>query len=759
MHLPPLITDLGLIMGAAAIVTLVFKRLKQPMVLGYILAGLIVGPHVHLVPNVTDIASVETWAQIGVIVLLFCLGLEFSFKKLMRVGGAASITAGVEVGAMLLIGFGTGKLMGWPTADCIFLGAMLSISSTTIIIRAFEELGVKQKKFAGLVFGILVVQDLVAILMLVLLPAIAMSAHMTGAKVLLPVAKLVFFLVLWFVSGIFFLPTILRRANKFMNDEMLLVSSLALCFFMVILATSAGFSPALGAFIMGSILAETRVGGKIEHLTQSIKGMFGAVFFVSVGMMIDPAVIPLYWKQILIIALVVLIGQPLTAIAGALLSRQPLKTSVQAGFSLSQIGEFSFIIATMGLALKVTSAFLYPVAVAVSALTTFTTPYMIRSSLPFYEFIQSVLPEQWQSAIDRYSAEGQMVKPTSDWRKFIRSYIIRTLLYSILITGTIFAVTRFVSPMLGSYRQVLFARVLEAVVTLVLISPFLWALSMGKISHEVTQRLWRDKYYRGPMIVLQTVRVIIGLMIVGFMVHSILSYFWALSALMIMIILLVLNFRRLQLVHTWMERRFMSNLTDKERLEEKEKGTHLTPWDAHITTFTVSPDFNGIGKMLLELQWREQFGVNIAMIKRGAFTIPVPDRQERVYPEDVLHVIGTDDQIGAFKTHFEKSSPAKVKRAQPVDELSLQQLEIREDSPLNGKSIKESGIRERTKGLIVGIERQGARMLNPESSVVLAADDLLWIVGNSRRIKVLEKASVKRITGNRRVSKVRIENT
>jgi len=621
---------------------------------------------------------------------------------------------------------------------------MLSISSTTIIIRAFQELGVKEKKFAGLVFGVLVVQDLVAILMLVLLPAFAMSARLTGTSVLFPVAKLVFFLVLWFVSGIFFLPTLLRKAERFMNDEMLLVSSLALCFLMVILATGAGFSPALGAFIMGSILAETRVGGKIEHLTLSIKDMFGAVFFVSVGMLIDPAIIPLYWRQILLIASVVLVGQPLSAITGALLSRQPLKTSVQAGFSLSQIGEFSFIIATMGLTLGVTSAFLYPIAVAVSALTTFTTPYMIRFSTPVYTWLQQVLPQSWQVAVDKYSMEGQSVKPTSDWKKFIRSYALQTAVYGILIVGVIVVVSRVALPAMGSYKDLPLTRVCAAITTLLLIAPFLWALSIRKIQQEATANLWHDRHYKGPMAVLQVVRFIISIAIVGFLVHSILSYFWALVLLLVFVVVLVLNFRRLQLIHAWMERRFMSNFTDKERQEEKEKGTHLTPWDAHITDFVISPDFMGIGMPLLELKFREQFGINIAMIRRGAFTIPVPDRKERIYPEDVLHVIGTDDQIEEFKKYLKQSSPVKVKRTLSAEELSLQRLEIAEDSPLNGKTIKDSGVRERTKGLIVGIERDGERILNPDSSAILLANDLLWIVGNNRRIKVLEKMVVQK---------------
>lgn len=739
-HLPPLIPDLAIIMGAAAVVTLVFKRLKQPTVLGYILAGILVGPFFPLFPSVADRTSIDTWAQVGVIVLLFGLGLEFSFKKLIRVGGAASIAAITEIAIMLLLGYGAGQLMNWSVADSIFLGAMVSISSTTIIIRAFDELGVKEKNFAGLVFGILVVQDLAAILMLVLLPTFAVSSHLSGVAILYPVGKLLFFLVLWFVSGIFFLPTILRRAGKFMNNEMLLVSSLALCFLMVVLASGAGFSPALGAFIMGSILAETPVGGKIEHLTQPVKEMFGAVFFVSVGMMIEPSVIPVYWKQILFIAGIVMVGQPITIIIGALLSRQPLKESIQSGFSLSQIGEFSFIIATMGLTMGITGGHLYPIAVAVSALTTFTTPYMIRASTPFYAWIARKLPRAWVVAIDRYSSEGQKVKPTSDWNKFITTYILQTAVYTILVIGIVLIVSHVVLPALGDHGDKQLMRVVAAIITMVVSAPFLWALAIRKITPGVTDRLWQIRVYRGPLIVLQLIRFFVAIIVMGFLFHSIVSYVWALGMLFVSIVILLFNYRRVQKVHSWVERRFFSNLHEKEQLDRKESGEHLTPWDAHITRFVVSANFTGIGKMLSDLRLREEFGVNIAMIKRGSFTIYAPDRMERIYPEDILFIIGTDDQVVAFKTYLERHSSAQIRQVTIEEELTLQRIEVPVDAALAGKTIKESSIRERTRGLIVGIERRGLRMLNPESSLQLEGGDLLWIVGNTRRVRAFEKA-------------------
>ena len=736
VHLPGLISDLGLILGAAAVVTLLFRRLKQPTVLGYILAGILVGPHFTIFPTIADNKSVEVWAEIGVIFLLFSLGLEFSFKKLMKVGGSASITAIVEVVFMLLVGYITGQALGWTTMDSVFLGGILSISSTTIIVRAFEELGVKAKKFAGLVVGILVVQDLVAILLLVLLSTLAVSRQFSGVEMLLSVGKLVFFLVLWFVTGIFFLPSLLRRARAFMTDEMLLVSAIALCLMMVVLATNVGFSPALGAFIMGSILAETTMGGKIEHLTLSVKNLFGAVFFVSVGMLIDPKVLLEYAGPIALISVITILGQSISNTAGALISGQPLKTSVQAGMSLSQIGEFSFIIATLGLTLNVTSNFLYPIAVAVSAITTFTTPYMIKASTPFYNWLSVKLPARFVQSIDRYSSSAGAIRSVSDWRLVLRANLVQAGIFSIVIIGVIMLMGRYT---MAGMPGAAWSGIAAPLITLLIISPLLWALAVRNVKAELTARLKKNGRYRGPLFMMRSLRIALAVFFIGFLINNMLSLQVALIALAAFVLLMLLTYKRLQAIYDRIERRFMSNLNDKEKVELRESGVHLVPWDAHISSFTLSAGFTGIGKTLMELQLRETIGVNIAMIKRGTFTIQVPDRFEKIYPGDVLYVIGTDEQLEAFKKHMEQSSTVAVNYDSPEREVSLQQVEIAEGSELDGVSIKESAIRERTKGLIVGIERNGERILNPDSSVVLLAHDLLWIVGNQKRIKLLLK--------------------
>lgn len=450
-HLPHFVTDLGLILAVAAITTLIFKKIKQPVVLGYIIAGFLVGPHSSLLPTVADEDGVKTWSEIGVIFLLFTLGLEFSFKKLVKVGGSASVTALVEIVLMIGIGYLTGNLMGWSMMDSVFLGAILAMSSTTIIIRAFDEAGVRAKKFATLVFGILIVEDLVAILLLVLLSTLAVTQQFGGGELLAEILKLAFFLILWFLGGIFFIPTFLKRTSKLLNDETMLIVSLALCLAMVLLAVKVGFSAALGAFVMGSILAETTQAERIEHLVKSVKDLFAAIFFVSVGMMIDLQVLVDYAVPVLVITLITIFGKLIATALGALLSGQSLKHSVQAGMSLAQIGEFSFIIASLGVSLNVTSAFLYPIAVAASAVTTFTTPFMIKKSGSFYAFLEKRLPARWINSLNRYSSGSQQLSAYSDWKELIRTYTMNVVIHVVILVAIIFFVAAFSLPDVGQY--------------------------------------------------------------------------------------------------------------------------------------------------------------------------------------------------------------------------------------------------------------------------------------------------------------------
>jgi CPA2 family monovalent cation:H+ antiporter-2 len=736
IHLPNLISDLALILGAAAIITLLFRKLRQPLVLGYLIAGFLVGPHFTLLPTISDSQSVSVWAEIGVIFLLFSLGLEFSFKKLIQVGAPASITAVVEVITMLVIGYVTGSMLGWSRLDSIFLGGVLSISSTTIIIRAFDELGVKGRKFAGLVFGILVVEDLVAIVLLVLLSTLAVSAQFAGQEMLWSVAKLGFFLMLWFLSGIFFIPTALRRLKSLISDETLLIISIALCLMMVWLATIVGFSPALGAFVMGSILAETTYGGKIEHLIKSVKDLFGSIFFVSVGMLIDPDMLIKYAGPVVLITVITIMGKTLSTTAGALLSGQSLKTSIQSGMSLAQIGEFSFIIATLGMTLKVTSEFLYPIAVAVSAVTTFTTPYMIKLSDPLYAWLNKVLPAKFINAVNRYSNKPQNVGNANEWQQFLRSHLLNTLLQMVIIIGIIIMSVRYLLPYIQySLDNNLVARITAVLITFAFISPFLWALAIKQPKRETIQQIWTQTRSKQGLLVFQSLRFGLAIFVIGFLLSRFFTTTFAVISSAVLVGVMVAMSRKIQAFYLRIEDRFLSNFYEKEN--EVNNVEDLSPWDAHMERFEVRPEWNGIGKSLQALQLREKFGVNIASIERGNKTINVPKRNEIIFPYDSLLVIGTDEQLDRFRNDVELlTTTVEAKRS----DVTLWHYQVNEGSVLVDKSIRESGIRERTRGIVVGVETEGHRIVNPDSSHIIHAGDVIWIVGDRLRLLSIRRA-------------------
>lgn len=729
VHLPDLISDLGLILITAAIAVLLFRMLKQPLVLGYLVAGFLAGSEFDFFPTVQDVNSVKVWAEIGVIFLLFSLGLEFSFKKLMKVGGTASITALTQIIAMVTIGYFVGQLMGWNKMNSIFLGVILSISSTTIILKTFDELGVKSQKFAGNVIGSLIVQDIIAILMMVLLSTIAVSQQFSGMELVFSVLKLIFFLTIWFVVGIFFIPTLLKKAKHLLTDEMMLIISLALCLLMVIFAAGVGFSPALGAFIMGSIIAETTQAEHIEHLVKPVKDLFGAVFFVSVGMLINPDTLVEYAIPVAILTLVVIFGQSISSTIGSLLSGQPLKQSIQAGMSLSQIGEFSFIIATLGTTLKVTSDFLYPIVVAVSAITTFTTPFMVKFAVPFSSFIEKKLPKKWVKRIQLYSANTEEIKSKSNWQIVLRSYLIQVIIHSIIIVAIILLSSNFILPMVQGSK---FGHAIAALITLVILSPFLWALSLRRVAVEQVGILLQEKKHQGPIIMLVLLRIALTLFYIGFILNTFFSSGVAVVAFLIAIGAYILFPKRLHAVYNKIESHFISNFNDRETRKENKRQSTLSPWDGHMAEFDIAKESNLAGKTLEELSIREQFGINIASIRRGDVLINIPIRTERLFPGDEISVIGTDDQVKEFKIYLDKNEIDVPEEVEQTD-IILQKLELRNRVCI-GKSIRESGIREKTHGIIVGIERNGKRILNPESHLILEDSDILWIAGEKKKI-------------------------
>lgn len=737
-QLTPLISDLALILICAGIMTLIFKKLKQPLVLGYIVAGFICTPHFKFTPSVVDSASIHIWSEIGVIFLLFALGLEFSFKKLMKVGGSAVISACTIIFCMILVGVFVGWTFGWNRMDCIYLGGMLAMSSTTIIYKAFDDMGLRQQRFAGLVLSILILEDILAIVLMVMLSTMAVSQNFEGGEMVYSILKLLFFLILWFVVGIYGIPLFLKRVRKLMSDETLLIVSLALCFGMVYLAALVGFSPAFGAFIMGSILSETIESEHIGKLVSPVKDLFGAIFFVSVGMMVDPAMIVEYKYQILVIVLAVLLGQTIFGTTGVLLSGQPLKTAMQCGFSLTQIGEFAFIIASLGVSLKVTSHFLYPIVVAVSVITTFLTPYMIRLAVPAYNVIDKYMPSRWRRLLDRYSSGASVANYSNNWKKLVIAIIRIVLIYAVLSIAVTALFLHFIVPLATDMLGDLWGRILGAALTIAAIAPFLRAMIMNKNRSEEFKSLWSDsRFNHAPLISIILLRIVIA---IGFIVFIIENLFRASAALMVGIAIIVvcamILSRFLKKQSIVLERTFVRNLHYKEIQQEylgekqPEYAGRLLDRDLHLSDFLIPAESAWAGKTLRELDLGKKYDVHVASIIRGKHRLNIPDGNTCIFPNDLIQVIGTDEQLSLFASVAEKAIHTYDDEDFGKHEMKLKQFVVAKDSPFVGHSIIECGIRNKYHCLVVGIESAGEDVLRtPQVHMPLKEDDVVWVVG------------------------------
>ena len=741
-ELAPLISDLALILICAGVMTLVFKRLKQPLVLGYIVAGFLASPHFTLTPSVIDTASIHTWSEIGVIFLLFALGLEFSFKKLMKVGGTAVIAACAIIFSMIMIGMTVGWSFGWKSMDCLYLGGMLAMSSTTIIYKAFDDLGLRQQRFAGLVLSILIIEDILAIVLMVLLSTVAVSQNFEGGEMVFSIGKLVFFLILWFVVGIYLIPIFLKRSKKWVSSETMLILSLAMCFGMVVLAAKVGFSPAFGAFIMGSILAETVEAETIEKLVAPVKDLFGAIFFVSVGMMVDPAMIVEYIGPIITITLAILLGQTIFGTCGVILSGQPLKVAMQCGFSLTQIGEFAFIIASLGVSLNVTSSFLYPIVVAVSVITTFLTPYMIRLAVPAYNLVEKKMPEKWKLMLERYTAGSQTVNSENYWKKLLMDIARIVAIYMVLCIAVILLSFQFVMPFFRLVMPEFWAKMAGATFMIVCISPFLRAIVMKKNHSIEFQALWNDnRFNRAPLVSTIVFRMMIA---VGFILFIIKSLFQASTMLVIaialvLVVLMVLS-RRLKKQSIFMERTFMQNLNFRDTHEEfqgkrrpKYEG-HLLSRDLHLSDFDIPADSLWAGYTLRELNLGNKYGVHVASIIRGLHRINIPGANVRLFPGDTIQVIGTDEQLAEFSRQVEQVSNAAEENEIEKREMLLKQFVVNGESPFLNTTIKESGIRNRFRCLVVGVEKESGNLMSPEADMLLEGGDVVWVVGEKEDV-------------------------
>ena len=741
-ELAPLISDLALILICAGVMTLVFKRLKQPLVLGYIVAGFLASPHFTLTPSVIDTASIHTWSEIGVIFLLFALGLEFSFKKLVKVGGTAIIAACAIIFSMIMIGMTVGWTFGWKSMDCLYLGGMLAMSSTTIIYKAFDDLGLRQQRFAGLVLSILIIEDILAIVLMVLLSTVAVSQNFEGGEMVFSIGKLVFFLILWFVVGIYLIPIFLKRSKKLVSNETMLILSLAMCFGMVVLASKVGFSPAFGAFIMGSILAETVEAENIEKLVAPVKDLFGAIFFVSVGMMVDPAMIVEYIGPIITITLAILLGQTIFGTCGVVLSGQPLKVAMQCGFSLTQIGEFAFIIAALGVSLNVTSSFLYPIVVAVSVITTFLTPYMIRLAGPAYQIVDKKMPVKWKLMLERYTAGSQTVNSESHWRNLLMAIARIVAIYMVLCIAVILLSLHFIMPLFRMVLPEFWAKLADVVFMVICVSPFLRAIVMKKNHSIEFQALWQDnRFNRAPLLATIVVRMILAIGVVVFIIKSLFDISMLLSiGIGSLLVVLMMVSRRLKKHSIFMERTFMQNLNFRDTHDEfkgkkrpKYEG-HLLSRDLHLSDFDIPADSLWAGHTLSELNLGKKYGVHVASIIRGLHRINIPGANVRLFPGDTIQVIGTDAQLAEFSRQVERVSNAAEENEIEKREMHLKQFVVDGSSPFLNTTIMESGIRNMFHCLVVGVEKEDGNLLSPEANMLLEAGDVVWVVGEKEDV-------------------------
>lgn len=731
-----LISDLALILIVAGIATVVFKRLKQPVVLGYIVAGFLVGPHFGYFPTVLHESNIEFWAELGIIFLLFSLGLEFSFKKLMNVGGSATVTTLFSVTGMIVAGYFAGKLMGFSFISSLFLGGMLSMSSTTIIMKALDDLNMRHRRFAPQVLAVLIVEDLIAVILMVLLSSIAINNSVSGEELVWSVVKLSFFLILWYAVGVYAIPSFLARQRKFLTDELLLVFSIGLCFLMVITSTYAGFSAALGAFLMGSILAGTSEAERIERLTAPVKDLFGAVFFISVGMMVNPHVLGEYWIPILILSLLVIIGKFIFGVLGMLVGGQPLHTAIQSGLSLPQIGEFSFIIATLGMTLGVIDSNIYPIIVSVSVITTFFTPYFIKASDPICKWAESNIPQRLMQWIDRYSQQSARNESEIKrlWKEVVRRNIWRVVLYSVLLTAILWISSQWIFPFFSHTTGEVWGQPLATIATLCAMSPFLLALCYPSMKRWEREKLSHSVKSDAPFVAMRSARIAIASGFLLFFLLDTSSHSVSIIVGAALLTFVGINFSKVVRRHTSkIEATFVGNLNERE-LRRSGRGNNLVS-DMHLAYIPVGYTCPFVGQRLADSKLAQRFGINVASIQRGEELIAVPTADMRIFPGDTIGVIGNDSHIQELINEIERnpSAPATHQKG----EMEFTSIVLTEKSLLAGKRLRELDLRGKYSAMLVAIEHADGSFESPNPDFKLSAGDNLWIVGNKLQLKQL----------------------
>lgn len=708
MHHSVLIEDLAVVLCVAGIVAILFQKLKQPAVLGYLIAGLIVGPYTPPFSLIDDENEIRLLAELGVIFLMFSLGLEFTFGRLTRLGLPAMIIGTFEVVTMLLIGFWIGEILGWPSYESLLLGAALSISSTTIIVKALEEFNLKRFSFAELIIGVLLIEDLLAILLLVYISTIGGDASLFSNEIAFTSLKLLLVITSWFLIGYFAVPYVMRQIQNYINHETLTIIAIGSCLFLSSVAIYFNYSAALGAFVMGAILAETSLVHKIEALTLPIRDIFAAVFFVSVGMLIDPRIIFSYWHIILILSLVTIVGKLLMCAIGALLAGQTLSDAIKIGFSMAQIGEFSFIIIGLGGSMKMMDGALYPIVVAIAVITTFATPYLIKIGLWLGDNSKSWLPSPWQDRLKSYQEKfaQETVGQKPQTKNFIR-FFLNGLIVAMIATVCAHVLIPHLIPAVD-YEwpfQFLFWFIIS-----LLLSPFIWAMFFTNKTRKTSL-----------MVIIARLIAATELFLLGW-------FYLSMPILMLPIGLLLyahfkLFFHPIKTTYLWMENQLVSNLTRKYEIDPAVL-QKIAPWDYELVRIKVTSHSPFIGQTLEESHLRPSFGINIIAIKRGLKTFWLPKAKERIYPADELFVLAGKDEIENFKIYMEKV--AEEITTQP--EMNIQALQITDKHILNNHPISDPSVKDHIPGLIVGLDRNGEHILNPSPTTILQNGDILLYI-------------------------------
>lgn len=710
-----IVRDLAVILISAGVFTIISKALKQPLIIGYILAGFLIGPNISFFPGISSEATVHQWSEIGIIFLMFGLGLEFSFKKLLKVGGSAIVTAAVKFIGVFLIGFVTAQALSWSFMESVFLGGLLSMSSTMVVLKSYDDLGLKNKPYAGVVFGTLVVEDLIAILLMVLLSTMAVSQSFAGKELIMNIAKLVFFLILWFLVGIYVIPTLLKKAKEYLNDEILLIVSIGLCFGMVALATSVGFSSALGAFVMGSILAETSESEHIDHIVEPIKNLFGAIFFVSVGMMVAPSVIAEHWAMILLLSVIVIISH--------------------------------IIFAGVGCTLGVMRDFIYPVIIAVSVITTFTTPFMIKLADPCYNLLNKRLPAKWIDRLAQMNDSGkQTAAEHNEWKTLLNAYFTRIVLYGVILIAIYIGSKLYLRPAVEKFSpelSVTIHKVIEVGITLAAMLPFLFGLGVhsGSISKSAPKLLKEKPSNIWPLMGLIFARSFLA---VGIVLAVLSSYFhlagWTVLAIFFAGIIFILFARQSIHKYSALEMRFLSNFNEKEENERRSKpvassvSQKLADYDVHTETLTISQNSTYAGKALKDIPFRAETGANIIKITRGSMNMIVPSGDVSLFPGDQMLAVGTSAQLESLRNMMACAVAPEIQDS--GNSFKIVPEALTEESFLTGKTLRGTNLR-KYHCMVISVLRGSEFITNPEPDFRFQAGDTVWIAGNLAELETV----------------------